>query len=231
MLDNCPRNDLLINVQSLSSWNDLGKQIGNLTTNVLRPFSLGRVYLNSTDLNRLPRVEFNCLEDEKDLERMIMVFAKSVGLLTNPIIKNLIQSKFPVRFDDKLRNLNKKNIINTITSKALAKLFDSSPILSKVILNKLTNSKVDLSLLIKDREALVEHLKSNVAGSFHPVGTCAMGDEKDKKSVVNQNGLVYGIQGLRVIDASIMPTIVSANTNLPTMMIAEKIADTMIKSN
>jgi choline dehydrogenase len=59
---------------------------------------------------------------------------------------------------------------------------------------------------------------------FHPVGTCKMGPAADPAAVVDAQGRVHGIEGLRVADASLMPTITSGNTNAPTLMIAEKIA-------
>jgi len=59
---------------------------------------------------------------------------------------------------------------------------------------------------------------------FHPAGTAAMGRASDPKSVVDSHLRVHGIKGLRVVDASVMPTITSGNTNSPTLMIAEKAA-------
>ena len=70
-------------------------------------------------------------------------------------------------------------------------------------------------------EYLVEHLES----AYHPCGTCKMGGKEDQGAVVDSEGRVYGVEGLRVVDASIFPTIPNGNLNGPTIMTAEKMAD------
>ena len=223
-LPGCPPADLFINVQSKSSWNALGERIGNLTAVVLRPMSRGTVALDPATPNAAPRVEFNCLEDERDLERMIMVFKRVVEIASDPKVRALVRTVFPVRFNDRLRQLNERNRANTLKTAALAGLLDLLPGLSGFALGRLTDCRVDLKQLVADRGALIAHLRENVAGSFHPAGTCRMGAAGDRLAVVDTSGRVHGVAGLRVADASVMPCLPAGNTYLPTVMIAEKIA-------
>ena len=65
---------------------------------------------------------------------------------------------------------------------------------------------------------------------YHPTSTCKMGPASDKMAVVDERLRVHGITGLRVADASIMPTLTSGNTNAPSIMIGEKCADMVLAS-
>jgi len=64
-----------------------------------------------------------------------------------------------------------------------------------------------------------------VSSSFHISGTCKMGPDSDDQAVVDQRLKVRGVENLRVVDASVMPDVVRANTNVTTMMIAERAAE------
>jgi choline dehydrogenase len=76
---------------------------------------------------------------------------------------------------------------------------------------------------ITDRAGLAGYVRANASTVWHPVGTCRMGSDRD--AVVDARLRVHGVAGLRVADASVMPTITCGNTNAATIMIAEKAAD------
>ena len=74
-------------------------------------------------------------------------------------------------------------------------------------------------------EILQQALNAGAHTLYHPVGTCRMGN--DASSVVTPRLEVRGVRGLRIADASVMPNVISANTNIPTIMIAERVAEFM----
>ncbi|MNJ63106.1 Alcohol dehydrogenase [acceptor] [compost metagenome] len=77
-----------------------------------------------------------------------------------------------------------------------------------------------------DDQQIEKVIRERADGVYHPVGTCRMGS--DVASVVDPQLRVRGVQGLRVVDASVMPRVVAGNTNAPCMMIGEKAADLII---
>jgi choline dehydrogenase len=76
-------------------------------------------------------------------------------------------------------------------------------------------------------EALLDHARATGMTSYHPIGTCRMGS--DASAVVDARLRVHGIEGLRVCDAAIMPTMVASNTNAPSIMIGEKASDLVLE--
>jgi choline dehydrogenase len=76
---------------------------------------------------------------------------------------------------------------------------------------------------------LVADFRARASTVYHPVGTCRMGATPGE-SVVGASLRVHGVERLRVVDASVFPTVTSANTNAPTVMVAQKAADLILQS-
>ena len=74
-----------------------------------------------------------------------------------------------------------------------------------------------------------EFIRSNAETVYHPIGTCRMGT--DDNAVVDTQLRVKGVNGLRVVDASVMPSLINGNTNAPTIMIADRAADIILKKS
>ena len=96
---------------------------------------------------------------------------------------------------------------------------------SDIIEERISPTDEDLS----SDDALDGWLLREAATGQHISGTCKMGPDSDPLAVVDQRGSVHGVEGLRIVDASIMPDCIRANTNVTTMMIAERVADVMVK--
>jgi choline dehydrogenase-like flavoprotein len=80
---------------------------------------------------------------------------------------------------------------------------------------------------VQSDEQIREFIRSRAETVYHPVGTCKMG--RDSMAVVDPRLRVHGLDGLRVVDASVMPTLIGGNTNAPTTMIAERAADLILQ--
>lgn len=97
-------------------------------------------------------------------------------------------------------------------------------IVSMPSLKRLSGQDLSPGPNIHEDNAMEAFIRERVATTYHPVGTCKMGPASDPMAVVDAQLRVHGIQGLRVADASIMPTVPGGNTSAPTMMIGERAA-------
>jgi choline dehydrogenase len=113
----------------------------------------------------------------------------------------------------------------SIAALRLARRIAAQPALAKLIVREVRPGPEAQS-----DEALLEHIAKLGATSYHPIGTCKMGGRGDAMAVVDHELRVHGVQGLRVADASIMPTMVSSNTNAPSFLIGERCADFLLRA-
>ncbi len=101
---------------------------------------------------------------------------------------------------------------------------DASSAVRRSIIRAMIADAPSVDDLVNDEEACRTWIRSAVLGHYHASCTCRMGRADDPFAVTDASARVYGIDGLRVADASIMPSVPCANTNLPTIMIGEKVA-------
>ena len=96
--------------------------------------------------------------------------------------------------------------------------------------NAVIDREISPGITVQSPEQMMEDICQRASTVFHPVSTCRMGPDP-QLAVVDHELRVYGLQGLRVIDASVFPTLTSGNTNAPTIMLAEKGADLVLADN
>lgn len=220
--------DLYVNIQSKTSWNAMGIRLASLNAVLLKPAGSGTVRLESADADTYPRVEFGFGEHVGDLERLSEGVQRVFAILESREVAALIGAPFIVRIGDRIRRWNVHTPVSAIKARAFASFLDAMPrALADRVLAALTGELIDPEYL-SDPARLLDFVRREVAGVYHPVGTCRMGRATDPDAVVDSTGRVIGVTGLRVVDASIMPTIPRGNTNLPTIMIAEKLSDQIV---
>ncbi len=101
-------------------------------------------------------------------------------------------------------------------------------IISQKALDKYRGDELHPGTHIMSDKQIDDWVKDNVESAYHHCGTCKMGDASDPMAVVDSSCKVIGIEGLRIIDASIFPSITNGNINAPTIMVAEKAADIIL---
>jgi 5-(hydroxymethyl)furfural/furfural oxidase len=227
----CPPSDMYISLVGTAGWHALGRRISSLAPALLQPASRGLVSLRSADPRERALIEFDFQSDDRDRQRLAGGVRRAAEMLLAPEVRKLWHHAFPVSRADRRRQLNDISTYNALRAQALAKLMDLFPAAGRPILGSLSEPGVDVATLAADDDKLNEFVTGSVSGMAHHAGTCRMGAAGDRQAVVDPSARVHGVAGLRVVDASIMPVIPRGNTNLPTLMVAEKIAAAMVDGN
>jgi 5-(hydroxymethyl)furfural/furfural oxidase len=169
-------------------------------------------------------VHFNALSDPRDLKRLTAGLRLACELLADP---EVAAARNEVFFPDgrMVMRLSRKRPRAFVEAAGIAAALDVPP-LRRALLRR---SALAVQELACDEAALRAIVARRAGVSHHACGTCRMGRLGDRDAVVDNACHVRGVQALRVVDAAIFPTIVSGNTHLPVLMVAEKMAD-QIKS-
>lgn len=228
-LTDVPKGDMFVAVVNKSAWHAVGEQIASLLTFINRTYSeTGQVKLNSRDWRAEPTVEFNLLSDKRDLDRLMMGFRKMAALQMSAPLKAVTDNPFPASYSDRVRKIGVVNAKNKFLTSVVAKFLDGPAALRRYMIETFVVEGFTFDQVMTDDEALEAFVRKAAIGVWHASCTCRMGRPDDPMSVVDTQGRVKGIQGLRVVDASVFPIVPCANTNFPTLMTAEKISDAIL---
>jgi 5-(hydroxymethyl)furfural/furfural oxidase len=176
-------------------------------------------------------VDFNLLSDHRDLRRLAGGFRQIAALHELPALRAVTSDPFPASFTDKIRRVGTYNTRNRIITSVGAALMDGPASLRRFIIRGFIMESADLVNALRDDDALERYIRRAAVGVWHCSCSCRMGRADDPMAVTDHEGRVYGVHGLRVVDASIFPVVPCANTNFPTMMVAEKIADDILRAS
>lgn len=211
----------------------LNRQLSWFMVLIQKSFSRGTVRLNPGDPEGQMDINFKLLEDERDLGRIIDAHAMCAELLlhgsmsrftNNSFIPNMALGKVP---DALTMTLLTDTVQARLLSTIGALVMDYVP---GARAKAMAGAGLDIRKTVAMSESeLIELMRRIINPSGHAAGTCRMGDPERRETVLDSRCRVVGIEGLRVVDASIFPTLMNAGTNFPVMMAAEKVSDMIVE--
>jgi len=228
-LGGAPAGDMLAVCIDKSAWHPVGEQIGSLLLAVYKTYSEnGQVKLAASDWRREPTVEFNLLSDRRDLERLMDAFRRAGRLQMSAALQAVTSDPFPASYTERVKKIGEVNARNRLLTGVLAKLMDGPSLVRRFLIDTFIVEGHGFDELMRDDDKLEEFIRKAAIGVWHASCTCRMGADNDPMAVTDTAGRVRGVGGLRVVDASLFPAVPCANTNFPTLMTAEKIADAVL---
>lgn len=224
----CPAQDMKIWVANRFNVGSIGRHFGSVRVGPDKVFSRGFVQLKSADPREEPFVAFNLLADERDLLRLREGVRFLYRLLMAPQVQAVSHSVFASGYSRRVKALRSCGVLSDAFLALAARILDAGRLPRDMAMRIALPRGQAVHAMVSDDRALDDWMRATVLGNWHACGTCRMGSADDRNAVVDPSGRVIGVAGLRVADASIMPSLPCANTNLSTIMLAEKLADEIL---
>jgi 5-(hydroxymethyl)furfural/furfural oxidase len=226
--ENCGPSDMFMVVVAKSAWHPIGVRLGSLFSWINKPYSSGSLRLDPDNPGGHPLVAFEMLSDSRDMARMKLAVRKMSALYLTEQFQAAAAHPFAATHGAMAKLVGDINLRNWLVTMVPALLTDGPSPLRDLVIDRLFAGGDDLGLALRDDAAMTELVRKHTTVGWHPSCTCRMGEAGD--AVVDPvAGRVHGIDNLHVVDASVMPRVPRANTNLPTIMLAEKLAEGILR--
>lgn len=220
-----PPSDLFNFVIGRVSGQSYGPSFALVGSALYSPKSRGTVTLQPADPFGDPDVNFRFMSDPADPPRMVQAARRAEQLLRDPTVSAEYHEAFLLPGALAVKQFNRPGLAGKVLAMAAETAANAPTPFRRAIFSRAFKSGAPALFHAGGREITDQQILSSISPMGHPVGTCAMGRADDPMAVVDENFRVHGTSNLFVVDASVMPIIPSANTNLPTMMLAELAAE------
>ena len=230
-IEGCPPGDMYLIPMNKSFWHAIGERIGLIMLWVNKSYSTGQVKLNPFDHMATPIVDFNLVSDERDMERLKLGTRMMIKFSKQPEVQASASEIFPISYSDRARRYAVYNRINQLQTWVGGQVMDFSSSIRRLLINKLIADNLSINDIEEDENIMEAWIKKTVLGHYHASCSCHMGRPNDEMAVTDHCARVYGVEGLRIADASIMPSVPCANTNFPTIMVAERVSSLILEES
>jgi choline dehydrogenase-like flavoprotein len=229
-MPDCPQSDLLLFTLGRVSPRSFGTTVAMVGSALYSPFSKGSVTLASSKLDANPKIDFRMLDDPRDAPRVVKGARLLETLLCNPAVRDCYSEAFLLPAAMAVNQFNKGGLAGAAMAIGAQVALNAPGPVRRMAVRKALNVREPLSKRSGASQISDKEILASIAPMGHPVGTCAMGAPDDSKTVVDSGYRVVGLENVYVVDASVMPVIPSANTNLPTLMVAEHAAEKLLST-
>jgi choline dehydrogenase-like flavoprotein len=220
----CQAGDLLAFAIGRVSPRPFGAGLGMVGAALYSPHSRGRVTLDSPDIRVPPRIDFRLLSDPRDAPRFIQAARFSESLLRDAALARTYEDAFILPPILSLHQFNQPGLKGALFGLAAKVAMNSPAAIKRRLLEQVISPGRWIGNRRQQRPVTDAEIIAAAAPMGHPTSTCSIGRPDAPMAVVDSDCRVHGVGNLRVVDASVMPSVPSANTNLPTTMIGEKLA-------